>query len=443
MRQLLILLCITVRFYFNSYGQTEIYNLKSQNLHKNVRKVISHYYGYDSYSGGFVKRSVDIKRYNNQGNLVETYYLYNGTYSESAPIKKLYNYNEKGLLLGTKDISDKKGKYSNNFLFSYDKKNNLIKRESHYKDGSKYFIQYTNDKRGNLVHQKEYNKSNNLIAEVNYTYKGSKKTTSRTSFSSKDGSIIGTYTTIFEDGNKTLYKSNNTYDNSTTTYKYDRKGNLLQSNSKGKTDTSIKYDYIYDKKDNWIKKHYRSGKYQYFYFREIHFENGDVTGSTNFDPKFVNSLGNFPNTDVVPLKKKTNTTNNNTSNNVVTNSSYITSKFYNFDYVYSKQKVKKLSGTLKMSSTDGSVIKYGSNVDVNIKFNGEEFNLKMTVSSFTTTDKGNYEWKMKNQYNDSALFRVYKTTKLLRDNPLNVSFNVNGFFKVVDQNNVTTGFYLK
>lgn len=50
---------------------------------------------------------------------------------------------------------------------------------------------------------------------------------------------------------------------------------------------------------------------------------------------------------------------------------------------------------------------------------------------------------MKNQYNDSAFFRVYKTNKLLRDDPLNVSFKVNGFFKVVDQNNVTTGFYLK
>ena len=50
---------------------------------------------------------------------------------------------------------------------------------------------------------------------------------------------------------------------------------------------------VYDRKDNWVKKHYRSGKYQYFYFREIYFKNGDVTGSTDFDRRFINKHGNF------------------------------------------------------------------------------------------------------------------------------------------------------
>ena len=281
-----------------------LYNLKSKNLHKKVRKTIEHYYKYDKESGGFVKISVNIDRYNDDGNLIETYSLYKSKYSESSPIKKLYNYNNDGLLINTKDISDKRGNFSSENKYSYDRKGNLIKTESVYKDGSKYYYIFKNDKKGRVINKKEYSKKDMLITDANYTYKGDLKTANRTSFSSKDGSIIGNYSTTFNDGVKTSYKSESKYGTSSTTYKYDKKGNLLSSNYIGKTNSKTTYDYVYDKKGNWIKKHYRSEKFQYFYFREIYFSNGNVTGSTDFDKRFINRLGNFDNVNVVPLKMK-------------------------------------------------------------------------------------------------------------------------------------------
>jgi len=72
------------------FSQTELYNLESQRLHKRVRKTIEHYYNYDEESGGFVKTSVNINTYNNDGNLVENYSFYEGKYGEPKPVKKTY-----------------------------------------------------------------------------------------------------------------------------------------------------------------------------------------------------------------------------------------------------------------------------------------------------------------------------------------------------------------
>ena len=304
MKNLIILLLAFFAIHIDGFSQAEIYNLEAQNLHKNVRKTIEHYYSYDKNSGGFVKKSVNIKRYNDDGNLIETYYLYNSIYSDSNPTKKTYNYNNKGILTSTKDISDIKSKYSTHYVFTYNRKGHLTKRESVYEDGSKYYVIYINDRKGRVTNKKEYNKDNKLTADVNYTYKGDKRTEDRTSFSSKDGSISGNYITVYEDDVKISYKSNSKYGDSNTTYKYDREGNLLRSDYKGKTNSTTSYDYVYDKKDNWVKKHYKSGKYQSFYFREIYFKNGDVTGSSEFDRTFINRHGNFANVEVVPLKKK-------------------------------------------------------------------------------------------------------------------------------------------
>ena len=100
-----------------TFGQTEAYNLASQNLHKKVRKTIEHYYYYDEESGGFVKTSVNINMYNDGGNLIETYSFYDGKYGEPKPVKKVYKYNSKGQLTEITDISDEIGKYSSNYLF--------------------------------------------------------------------------------------------------------------------------------------------------------------------------------------------------------------------------------------------------------------------------------------------------------------------------------------
>lgn len=435
---------ITLLFFFSvnlAFSQTEKYDLESQNLHRKVRKTIEHYYKYDKESGGFVRMSVNIKRYNDDGNLAETYSLYNSKYSESNPVKKLYNYNTDGLLTGTKDISDYKDKYSTELKFTYDNKGNLVKRESIYTDGSKYYTNYTTDSRGRIINKKEYNKEGKLTADVNYAYNGDTTTETRTSFSSKDNSIIGTYTTILEDGRTSLYKSESKYGSSSTKYEYDKNKNVLATNYSGKTNSKTTYDYEYDRKDNWIKKHYRSGKYQYFYFREIHFDNGDVTGSTDFDAQFVNSLGNFENVAVVPLKKKeSNTTIKKTT--TTTNSSVLRNTTWDFDYVYLKDAVKKLKGTIKLTINGGDILQKNSNANLTVTFSGNTFTFNFTVNDFETIDD-KYRWLLSNSNNETSSIGIYKQTKLLKDDALGVTFNTNGLLSIKEKNGSAMVFYLK
>ncbi|QNM84670.1 hypothetical protein H9W90_10725 [Polaribacter pectinis] len=440
MKKFTLLLFLITAFSFDGFSQAETYNLKSQNLHKNVRKTIDHYYTYDKDSKGFVKKSVNIKRYNDDGNLIETYYLYNSQYTSGTPTKKLYNYNSDGLLIGTKDISDSQGKYSTHYVFTYDKKGNLTKRESIYTDGSKFYTVFVNDRRGRVISKKEYSKSNKLSADVSYSYKGDKKTEIRTSYSSTDGSIIGTYKTIYDDDVKVSYNSESKYGNTSTTYEYDKEGNLSKSHQKSKTNSISTYDYVYDKKDNWVKKHSKSGKYQYFYFREIYFENGDVTGSTQFDRIFINRHGNFANVAVVPLKKKEIKKTNYTNNTV--NSSTFKTKKWDYDFVFIKEAVKKLTGSAEIKTTDFNNIQVGSNTNFIVKFNNNSFNLNFTVSSFKTYDD-KYEYLFKNDKNATALLWIYKKKKGLKDDMLGESFYVNGFLRIEEIDQPAIGMYLK
>jgi hypothetical protein len=441
MKNSAILIFILTAFVFEGYSQTEKYNLESKNLHRKVRKTIEHYYKYDKESGGFVKGSVNIDRYNNDGNLIETYYLYNSKYSENTPVKKLYNYNSDELLMGTKDISDKKSKYSSEYKFTYNKKGHLIKRESVSTDGSKYLTVFKNDRKGRVINEKQYNKKDKLTADINYTYKGNIKTENKTSYSSTDGSIIGNYVTTFNNNVKTLYKSDGKYGNSSTNYTYDKEGNLLTSNYSGKTSSKNTYDYVYDKKDNWIKKHYRSGKYQYFYFREIYFENGDVTGSTEFDKRFINRLSNFANVEVVALKKaeKKKSPVNNTSK---TNSAELKNKTWSFDYVYLKEAVKSLKGSVALELLNSSTLKLNADATMTIHFSSNTFSFDLTTKSYKELDD-KYQWKLSNSKGESALIWVYKKTKLLKDDALNVNFNVNGLFIMKEANGSSMTMYLK
>jgi hypothetical protein len=439
MKNLAIVLFVFSAFIFKGYSPAENFNLESKNLHKKVRKTIEHYYKYDKESGGFVKISVNINRFNDDGNLIETYSLYNSKYSESTPIKKLYNYNSDGLLISTKDISDKRGKFSSENRYTYDRKENLIKTESLYKDGSKYLSVFKNDKKGRVINKKEYSKKDVLTADINYTYKGDKKTANQTSFSSSDGSIIGNYVTTFNDDVKVLYKSEGKYGKSSTTFKYDKEGNLLVSNYTGKNNSKTTYDYIYDKKDNWVKKHYRAGKYQYFYFREIYFSNGNVTGSTDFDKRFINRLGNFDNVNVVPLKKIEKKETNNTSNK---NSSYLKNKTWNFEYIYVKDKLKKLKGTVALKTLSDSSLKLNSDATFTVKFSTSTFNFNLKVNSFKTLDD-KYEFKLSNSNNETGLLWIYKKTKPLKDEASGDVFNVNGLFLMKEKDGSAMSFYIK
>ena len=427
------------------FSQTKEFNLESENLHKKVRKTRSNYYMYDDDSGGFILRSISINRYNDDGNLEETFSQYNGSYGKTDPVKKLYNYDSKNQLISIKDISNNPGKFSNNTLFTYNNDGNIIKKESVYTDGSKYVTAYTYDRKERITTIKEYSKENVLSSETLVSYNGKTRTETRTSFNTKDNSIYGTYTTTYKNDIKTNYNANSKYSNSTTTYTYDDEGNILKSISDGKNSYLTTYDYVYDRKDNWIKKHYRSGKFQYFYFREIMLEDGDISGSTDFDANFIKLHGNFANVSVVPLvMKKTKTTNNNsnTNNNSSSNSSTFSNKTWNYDYIYINKEVKSLLGSATIKSNDSRNINVNSNIGITVKFGESKFDFNFNITKFT--DLGDkYEYTFKNDQNANGLLWIYKNVKSLKDDKSGVTFLVNGLLTIAEVGQPTMSMYLK
>jgi len=420
MKKLIYLNFAFILFAFSGFSQTEDFNLASENLHKKVKKTITHYYSYDKNSGGFVKKSVSIKNYNDDGNLAETFYLYHSIYSESNPQKTVYHYNSKNLLVNTEDISDKRGKYTSEKKYTYNKKGHLLKRKSVYKDGSFAYINYTNNRKGKVTRIEEYSSNGKLSHETDITYKGAKRTEIQTSYSSKDGSIFGSYTTVFKDNVKYTYKSEGKYSNSTTSYEYDKQGNLKKTVSKGKKNTTTNYDYVYDKKDNWVKKHYRSGKYHYFYFREIFFKNGKISGNTDFDRNFINKHGNFDNVAVVPLKKKEKKKNTNTNNTTVvhnTNSNMPTFRYKNWSYkfVNMKDKINNITGKIDLSVENTSNMSDNATVKISIIIDGSSTRSGLyTVKSYSDTGK-EHKWIVESQKNGkkSTLY-IFKEKKYIR-----------------------------
>jgi len=404
------------------FSQTELYNLESQRLHKRVRKTIEHYYNYDEESGGFVKTSVNINTYNNDGNLVENYSFYEGKYGEPKPVKKTYLYNSKEQLTEIKDVSDEIGTYSSNFIYNYDSKGNLAKKETIYKSGGGSYSIYTFDNKGRQFKEQAFDKNGKLITENTNSYNGKNKTNVYVSYSSQDGSIIGTYTTLYENDIKTTYISKGKYSDNRATYTYDKFGNITKSADVGKTNTyTATYDYEYDDKDNWIKKHYKSGKYQYFYFREIHFDNGEVTGSIDFDKQYINRYGNFPNVIIVPIvKKQTNyNTNNNTLNNN-TNSEMPTISNTNWSYTYvnMKEKISDISGNIFMTVSGKSKLDAGTQAKFTVEITGAETKiLDYNVNSYYYDEATKrHFWLMKTTNNVSeGTLCIFQTPMVLRE----------------------------
>lgn len=396
-----------------SFSQSEEYNISSRNLNKKVRKTIQHYYTYDKNSGGFVKKSVSINSYNDDGYLTESYYLYNSSYSDGSPTKKVYLYNSKNQITRINNISAKKTKYSFDIQFNYDNNGHIRTKETIYEDGSKYVDRYQTDNKGRIVKKESYSKKDQLSSETEIRYNGSKRTEIRTSYSTKDGSINGTYTTIYKNDKSISYASESKWSNSTSTYEYDGKGNLVKTISKGKNKNVYTYNYEYDSKGNWVKQHYKSSSYDSFYFREIIFKNGKITGSTDFDRNYINRNANYDNVAVVPLKKKSSTTTTKKkTNNYVPTFSY---KNWTYSFINMNNKVSKLSGTVKLNVTDNDRMSVGSHIKLRVKIDGNQ----ETSGNYEVTDyksqTDQHKWTIrsvtKNVDSTIYIFKEKKTVK--------------------------------
>lgn len=356
---------------FLGYSQANLYNLESQNLHKKVAKTIEHVYSYNARSGGFIKSSVTIKSYNDDGLLTDKLYQYNSTYSgNSSTTETRYHYNSKNQLIRTEDTSAKKSTYSAHSEYTYDSKGNLTKRESVFKSGNRYKYTYQYDNRNRLIRVEDFNTNGQLTARETYTYSGNKKTKVRKSYNTKTGNVIGTYTTYYKNDKSIRYTSSSKYSNNDVSYTYDKYGNSIASTYVGKPKSNSTTHFDYDNKDNWIRRHYKYGTTSNtFNFREIIFRNGNTTGSTDFDRNFINRRGNFANVAVVPIipSKKTTTTNNTTTTNTTTTYSdpsmpVFSEKNYIFNYVNLNKKVSSVNGEVSLRVKNGDRMSRNSTV---------------------------------------------------------------------------------
>lgn len=395
------------------FSQSDEYNVSSRNLNKKVRKTIQHYFTYDKDSDGFVKKSVSINSYNDDGYLTESYYLYNSSYSDGSPTKKRYNYNSENQIISINNVSAKKTKYSTDVKFSYNSKGHVTKKEIIYPDGSKAVDNYRTDSKGRIVKKESYTSKNQLSSETEIRYNGSKRTEVRTSYSTKDGSINGTYTTVYKNDKSISYVSESKWSNSTSSYGYDNKGNLIKSISKGKKTYVYDYNYVYDNKDNWVKKHYKSASSDSFYFREIIFKNGKTTGTTDFDRNFINRYANYDNVAVVPLKKKSSTTTTKKrSDNYMPSFTY---KSWTYSFINMNKKVSSISGTVKLDVTDNDRMALGSHIKLRVKIEGnnETSGEYEVVDYKAQTDQ--HKWTIrsvtKNVNSTLYIFKEKKTVK--------------------------------
>jgi hypothetical protein len=420
-----------------TFSQKNEFNLETNNLHKKVRKTTTNYFTYDDDSGGFILRSTSIKRYNDDGNLIETLSQYNDSYTKTQPTKKLYNYNNKKQLINIQNISSVKNKYSFDTQFIYNSNGNKTKKESVYSDGRKFYLLYEYDRKNKLIKTKSFSTENKLTSETDISYDGKIRKEKRTSYNAKDGSIFGTYETVYKNDVKTAFLSNSKYAKSKTTYKYNNEDDIVSSNFVNKTSTISTYNYEYDRKDNWIKKHYRSGKYQYFYFREILFDNGDTSGSISFDNNFINRHGNFTNVAVVPIKMKKIKKKEND------NTPYILGKNFNFQQALIANKLYNINGGLTMSNLNlNTTLKNNDLVFLTITIKGKEYKYNFNLTKFTKL-KDKYEWEFKNQNGNSAIYSQYKKETSLKDKDSGITIKTNGVFSLFEVEQPSMIMYLK
>ena len=425
-------------FSLTGFSQASDYNLKSENLHKKVKKTVTNYYYFHQKSDGFVKLSVSTNTYNEEGNLIETYYDYTNSYDGSnSTTSTLYNYNSNNQLISTQDLSAKKSKYSSFYRFFYDSNGNLTKREAHFNDGAISYTAFAYDSKNRKITSENYSSKGVLTGRTSYSYNGNNRKEINQNFNEKDGSLYGTYTTNYKDDVKISYEADSKYGKTNTGYQYDKNDNIIATIDKDKPASNTRYDYDYDSKGNWTKKHYQSGNNHYFYFREVHFKNGDTSGSVTFDPSFVNRYGNFKNSSVVPLVP-TKTTTTSTTTTVNTTMPVFTSKKWIFNFVNLDDKISSLQGEVKLQVLDNTKMDTNSKVKISYSFGGKEFVDTYTVNSFIDMKEYGF-WTLSSATKSTTLtVSIYNEKKYIESRELYLSGMVS-----VNYNNKKTAFYLE
>lgn len=440
MKKLIFFLLGVLAISFSSYSQTDQYNLKFKNLHKKVEKTIQHTYTYHKKSGGFIKSSVTIDTYNDDGLLTQKYYQYSSTYSGSTTTTEtLYHYNSKNLMTRTEDISAKKGTLASHYEFTYDSKGRMTKKENVYPSGTRYVYKYYYDNRNRLVREEYLGSKNQLSSRKSYSYSGNKKTKVDNSYD-KNGNISATYTSYYKNDQRIRYVSASKYSNNDITYLYDNKDNIIKTVYKGKPNSGGKYTYAYDNKGNWIKKQYKSSTSSTFNFREIYFSNGNVTGSVDFDKNFINRNGNYANVNVVKIVPTKSSNTKTTTTYVNPEMPLFKKKDYVFNYVNLDKKVSSVSGEATVYVQNNNKMARNSTVKVTYSLGGKTYNGVYKVISYSNLkEKGYHFWSLKSTTNNATVsFSINHSKKFIESRDMYLAGMLSLKF-----NGKTTTFYLE
>jgi hypothetical protein len=299
MKQTKLILCLIIfSFILKSCEKKEKQNdLQIANLKGKVKSISTSLMSY--YSGGIIEKGkITNTLYNFEGFEIYSDDLGNvggddGEFSNSkTEIRRDANNNK--LEENTKILSGTTSFKIKRVTYSYDNKDNLIKKVYYYDGVIGNTIIYKNDESGNIIEESlitssgnssktnyKYDKNNNLIEErrtgctINYEYNSNGDINKETLIMDDEKSSSITIYKYNSNGNKIKTTFINGDTPKEINYKYDLNNNLIEIDDNA---SGYIYNYEYDNLGNWIKEIKKSSDDTYIIERKIEYysDNEDV-----------------------------------------------------------------------------------------------------------------------------------------------------------------------
>lgn len=271
-----------ILFFINSVAQ-ENNSLNELNLKGNVSKVAESSYTYDpevekyvlltysemDFSEGLLQQSVD----------------YDDLFGENITSIFVYDNKKLNFVLHLSDLTD------DSTIIAYEYSGQLpVKRWEISFDSKSTAYEY--DGNGNLVKEKEMKENGEILRQSQYegiVKSGNYKVVSNAFDGDK---VINNMVKQFQNGKLVQMDFESQFSSENKTFEYDKQGNMLTETNGG--NVVAKYFYVYDSNGNYTNlvearndEDVFAIQGNVFYFREITYQTGDVSGSINFDAEFV------------------------------------------------------------------------------------------------------------------------------------------------------------
>ena len=235
-------------------------DLEKDGLRGKVRQVNINCFYANEKSGEIIKeKKCDDNNYsviyNDKGEKAELTVHGSGWRNE----KRLFKYDTKGNL-SELHLFDADNKLLSKYIDNCDENGNKIESNLYDADNNLLNRQaYKYDEKGSETERNEYNSKNMLVLKHIYKYDQEGNQIASSTYSSTDSFENKSLDKFDDKGNRieTNYYTAESVIESKGTWKYDEKNNPTEENwynQQGILNSSYIYNYVYDQKDNWIKK---------------------------------------------------------------------------------------------------------------------------------------------------------------------------------------------